>query len=242
MTAGFDPTETVGEWIRTAFASTNLFFSVKYFFSAECISPYCRVHFSLLHLVFKRSCSPHTKPDRDRNWRVLSQKLIAKAKEIDFIESHFHIWVTFILDLLPSALNICHRIYCIIWGRMLNITFFSYGDICACTRALLWMCRAHTLETRLNFFRKFYFVQIFIQKNTSWLFKVWSVTQFLSLNCYSFTRSICCKMPPNQNSFVVCLLNSRVKKSCKCHFLCNTVGVVNNAIIIKTHKLDRNCC
>ena len=35
--------------------------------TAEWISPYCRVHFSLLHLVFKRSCSPHTKPDRDRN-------------------------------------------------------------------------------------------------------------------------------------------------------------------------------
>ena len=44
------------------------------------ISPYCRVHFSLLHSVFKRSCSPHTKPDRDRNWRVLFEKLIAKAK------------------------------------------------------------------------------------------------------------------------------------------------------------------
>ena len=48
--------------------------------TAECISPYCRVHFSLLHSVFKRCCSPHTKPDRDRNWRVLSEKLIAKAK------------------------------------------------------------------------------------------------------------------------------------------------------------------
>ena len=48
--------------------------------TAECISPYCRLHFFLLHLVFKRSCSPHTKPDRDRNWRVLSEKLIAKAK------------------------------------------------------------------------------------------------------------------------------------------------------------------
>ena len=31
--------------------------------SLKCISPYCRVHFSLLHLVFKRSCSPHVKPD-----------------------------------------------------------------------------------------------------------------------------------------------------------------------------------
>ena len=47
--------------------------------SLKCISPYCRVHFSLLHLVFKRSCSPHTKPDRDRNGRVLSKKLTVKA-------------------------------------------------------------------------------------------------------------------------------------------------------------------
>ena len=30
MTVGFDLTETVGEWIRTALACTNLFFSVKY--------------------------------------------------------------------------------------------------------------------------------------------------------------------------------------------------------------------
>ena len=30
MPAGFDLTETVVEWIRTAFACTNLFFSVKY--------------------------------------------------------------------------------------------------------------------------------------------------------------------------------------------------------------------
>ena len=33
--------------------------------TAECIS-YCRVHFSVVHLVFKKSCSLHTKPDRDR--------------------------------------------------------------------------------------------------------------------------------------------------------------------------------
>ena len=48
--------------------------------SLKSISPDCRVQFSLLHLVFERSCSPHTKPDRDCNWRVLSEKLIAKAK------------------------------------------------------------------------------------------------------------------------------------------------------------------
>ena len=48
--------------------------------SLKCISPYCRVHFSLLHLAFKRSCSPHTKPDRNRKWKVLSEKLFAKAK------------------------------------------------------------------------------------------------------------------------------------------------------------------
>ena len=48
--------------------------------SLDCISPYYRLHFSLVHLVYKRSCTPHTKPDRDRNWRVLSEKLIAKAK------------------------------------------------------------------------------------------------------------------------------------------------------------------
>ena len=46
----------------------------------ECNSPYCRVHFSLLHLVFKGSCSPNIKLDRDGNWRVLSEKLMAKAK------------------------------------------------------------------------------------------------------------------------------------------------------------------
>ena len=48
--------------------------------SLKCISPYCRVHFSLLHLAFKMSCSPHTKSERDRNRRVLSEKLIVKAK------------------------------------------------------------------------------------------------------------------------------------------------------------------
>ena len=31
------------------------------------ISPYSRLHFFLVYLVFKRSCSPHTKPERDRN-------------------------------------------------------------------------------------------------------------------------------------------------------------------------------
>ena len=30
MIAGFDLTETIVEWIRAAFACTNLFFSVKY--------------------------------------------------------------------------------------------------------------------------------------------------------------------------------------------------------------------
>ena len=48
--------------------------------SLKRISPYCRVHFSLLHLVFKRSFSPHTKPGRDRYSRVLCEKLIVKAK------------------------------------------------------------------------------------------------------------------------------------------------------------------
>ena len=35
--------------------------------SLKSVSPHCRVYFSLLHVVVKRSCSPHTKPDRDRN-------------------------------------------------------------------------------------------------------------------------------------------------------------------------------
>ena len=46
----------------------------------KCIFPYCRLHFSLVHMVVKRSCSPHTKADRDRNRRVLSEKLIVQAK------------------------------------------------------------------------------------------------------------------------------------------------------------------
>ena len=59
--------------------------------TAECISPYCRVHFSLLHLVFKRSCSPIPNQTEIATEEFCLKSLLRKQIEIDFIESHFQI-------------------------------------------------------------------------------------------------------------------------------------------------------
>ena len=51
--------------------------------SLECISPYCILHFSLVHLVHKKSCSPATTYQTRQRLHLkssLSKKLIAKAK------------------------------------------------------------------------------------------------------------------------------------------------------------------
>ena len=56
-------------WTRGSLQKCSLMLILysAFLLTVKCISPFCRVHFSLVHYVFKRSCSPQTKPDRDRN-------------------------------------------------------------------------------------------------------------------------------------------------------------------------------